>query len=166
MEISMLVDFQIIQKKDGKEIPLSNNEAVSVSIGGFSFEIDGEAIPFDWDAFSGNERNKVFQFQTGRGFLWNDYEISECYDETYEEIGINKEDITAKFLASTTHIDEFYVDFEDVNGDTQQLGECCQNNDDDEQYKIKILEMKFIDINTEDEYYVKQDVLDDYNNGI
>ena len=88
------------------------------------------------------------------------------HDKTYEEIGINKEDITAEFLASTTHIDEFYVDFEDNNEETQQLGECYQNNDDDEQYKIKILEMKFIDINTGDEYYVKQNVLDDYNNGI
>ena len=166
MEISMIVYFQIIQKKNGEEIPLSNTEAKSVSIGGFSFEVDDTAIPFDWDAFTGNEYDKVFQFQTGKGFLWDDYEISECYDESYEEIGIDRKNITAQFLASTTHIDEFYVDFEDENEDIQHLGDYSQNRDQDEQYKVKILELKFVDVETDTEYFVDKNVLDNYNQGI
>lgn len=109
MEISMLVEFRILQKINGKYIPISNKEAKAVSIGGFGFEINGAEIPFDWDAFTGTECNKVFQFQTGKGFLFDDYEISDCYDESFEEIGIAKEDITAEFLASTTHISEIFA---------------------------------------------------------
>lgn len=67
MEISMLVEFRILQKINGKYIPISNKEAKAVSIGGFGFEINGAEIPFDWDAFTGTECNKVFQFQTGKG---------------------------------------------------------------------------------------------------
>ena len=107
MKLSMLVDFQILENINGKYIPLSNNEARSVSIGGFGFEVNGNSIPFDWDAFSGTEENKIFQFETGRGFLWNDYEIPDYWDKDYEEIGISRDDITAEFLASTTHIDLF-----------------------------------------------------------
>lgn len=81
-------------------------------------------------------------------------------------IGIAKEDITAEFLASVTHIDEFFVDFEDANENEQALGVCGQNGDDEEEYRIKILEMKFIDMETDSEYYVKQNVLEDYNKGI
>lgn len=86
MEISMLVDFQILQKTNGEYTPISNKEAQAVSIGGFGFEVDGGLVPFDWDAFTGTECNKVFQFQTGKGFLFNDYEISDCYDESFEKI--------------------------------------------------------------------------------
>ena len=95
METSMVVDFQILQKINGEYIPISNKEAKAVSIGGFGFEINGAEIPFDWDAFTGTECNKVFQFQTGKGFLFDDYEISDCYDESFEEIGIAKEDTYA-----------------------------------------------------------------------
>lgn len=166
METSMVVDFQILQKINGEYILISNKEAKAVSIGGFGFEINGAEIPFDWDAFTGTECNKVFQFQTGKGFLFDDYEISDCYDESFEEIGIAKEDITAEFLASVTHIDEFFVNFEDANENEQALGVCGQNGDDEEEYRIKILEMKFIDMETDSEYYVKQNVLEDYNKGI
>ena len=165
MKISMLVDFQILQKINGEYTPISNKEAQAVSIGGFSFEIDGGLVPFDWDAFYGTECNKVFQFQTGKGFLFNDYEISDCYDKSFEEIGLSREDITAEFLASVEHIDEFFVDFEDINGNECQCGECEQNGDDDEEYRIKILEMIFIDMETEEEYKVNQEVLDKFNKG-
>lgn len=164
MKISMLVNFQILQNKNGTFVPISNEEATSVSIGGFSFEIGDDAIPFDWDAFSGSERDKVFQFETGTGWFFNDYEISDCYDEQYEEIGIKKEDITAEFLASVSHIDEFFVDFDDVDGKEQGIGWFAENTND-AQYKINILEMSFYDLAAQKEYPVKQEVLEKYNKG-
>lgn len=164
MDISMLVDFQILKKKDGKFVPISNAEAKSVSIGGFSFEIDEYTIPFDWDAFYGTELNNVFEFQTGRGFLWSDYEISECYDEQYKEIGIKKEEITAEFLASVSHINEFFVDFEDTDGNECGVGWYEENNNE-AQYKINIIEMSFLDLMTQNKYAVAQDVIDKYNKG-
>lgn len=42
MEISMLVEFRILQKINGEYTPISNKEAKTVSIGGFGFEINGE----------------------------------------------------------------------------------------------------------------------------
>ena len=160
----MLVDFQILKKKNGKFVPLSNKEAQSVSIGGFSFEIGEYTIPFDWDAFYGTEINNVFKFQTGKGLFWNDYEISECYDESYEDIGIAREEITAEFLASTTHIDEFFVDFDDSNDNGQSIGWFADNTDDS-QYKINIKEMAFMDVNTGKEYLVVKEVIEKYNKG-
>lgn len=165
MDISMIVSFQILQKQNGNFVPLSNKEAKSVSIGGFSFEIGEDTIPFDWDAFYGTEINNVFEFQTGKGLFWNDYAISDCYDTQYEEMGIKKEDITAEFLASVSHIDEFFVNFEDVDNEEQGIGWYADNTDD-EQYKINILEMSFYDLAMQKTYPVKQDVIDMYNSGM
>lgn len=164
MKLSMLVDFQILENINGKYIPLSNNEARSVSIGGFGFEVNGNSIPFDWDAFSGTEENKIFQFETGRGFLCNDYEIPDYWDKDYEEIGISRDDITAEFLASTTHINEFFVDFEDTNGEECQCGWYTDNRDDN-RFKIKLLEMTFYDLDADKYYDVSKKVLDNYNKG-
>ena len=164
MDISMIVNFQILEKRNGKFVPLSNEEAKAVSIGGFSFEIGEYTIPFDWDAFSGTERDKIFYFETGRGLLWNDYEISECYDEQYKEIGIEKGHITAEFLASVDHIDEFFVDFDGIDSNTYNIGRYAENNND-AQYKINIIEMSFLDLMTQNEYQVAQNVIDKYNKG-
>lgn len=164
MDISMIVNFQILKNKNGNFVPISNEEAKCISIGGFSFEIGDNTIPFDWDAFYGVENDLVFQFETGTGMFWSDYEISDCYDEQYEEIGIKKADITAEFLASVHHIDEFFVDFDDTDGKEQGIGWFADNNNDS-QYKINILQMSFLDLATQNEYHVKQEVLDKYNKG-
>lgn len=165
MKTSMLVNFQILRNQNGNFVPASNEEVKALSIGGYSFEIGENTIPFDWDAFSGSERDKVFQFETGVGWFWNDYEISDCYDEQYEDIGIKREDITAEFLASVNHIDEFFVDFDDVDGKEHGIGWYADNNNK-AQYKVKLLEMSFYDLATQKEYPVKQEVLDAYNNGM
>ena len=72
----MIVSFQILKNKNGNFVPLSNNEAQYVSVGGYSFEIGDYLIPFDWDAFYGSEENNVFNFETGRGIFFNDYDAS------------------------------------------------------------------------------------------
>lgn len=164
MDVSMLVNFQILQNKNGAFVPITNEEANAVSIGGFSFEIGEYTIPFDWDAFSGSERDKVFCFETGTGWFFNDYEISDCYDEQYDEMGIKKENITAEFLASVDHIDEFFVNFDDVDNKEHGIGWYADNTND-AQYKINILEMSFLDLATQNTYPVKQEVLDKYNKG-
>lgn len=161
MKISMLVDFQILQKINGEYIPISKKKVDSLSIGGYYFIINGKAVPFDWDAFEGDEENNIFSFETGYGFMFNDFELSDCYDEDYEALGISRENITARFLASAERIDEFHINFINENGDEVDLG-----NNNDEDYRIKILEIVFVDIETEKEYKVEQKVLDDYNKGI
>ena len=160
----MIVNFQILKNNNGVFIPLSNKEVTSVSIGGFSFEIGDYTIPFDWDAFYGSETDNIFEFQTGKGLFWDDYEISDCYDETYEDIGITREEITAEFLAATTHIDEFFVDFDDSDGMEQSTG-WYSDNTDDAQYKINIIDMTFLDLATQNEYPVSKQVINRYNKG-
>ncbi len=157
MKISMYAKFQIL---NGDSTPLTKEDADGLSIGGYYFIINGKEIPFDWDAFSGDEEDSVFEFDTGYGFLFNDFELSDCYDEDYEKLGITREEITAEFLASVERIEEFHINFITANDDEVDLG-----YNDNKQYKIKIVEIIFTDITTEEEYKVKQEVLDEYNGG-
>lgn len=159
MRISMYVKFQILQNKNGNLIPLSKTETQGLCIGGYYFTINGMDVPFDWDAFSGGEKNNIYEFETGYGWF-NDFELSDCYDGDYEELGITRENITAEFLASVERINEFHMDFEDEDGIIIDLGW-----NDDEEYKIVLLEIIFTDLNTGEEYNVKQKVLDEYNKG-
>lgn len=163
--LSMLVDFKILKKnEDGCFIPMNNEEARSVSIGGFSFAVDGKSIPFDWDAFYGTEHDNVFGFETGRGFAFNDFELADYYDEDYADMGIKREDLTAEYLASTNYIEEFLVDFED--GDKEvEIGYCNDNADNDAQYKLELIEIAFKDMDIGISYDVKPDVLKAFNNG-
>ena len=160
MKISMYAKFQILKNINGSLTPLAKEDADSVSIGGYYFIINGKEIPFDWDAFSGNEENGIFEFDTGYGFIFDDFELSDCYDEDYEKLSMVREDITAEFLASVEEIGEFHINFIDVDGNEIDLG-----YNDDEQYKIKLVEIIFTDIETEKGYKVEQEVLDKYNKG-
>ena len=85
MEISMIGKFQILEKCKGEFAPLISDDIQNLSIGGYSFGIKDDLIPFDWDAFSCNEENGIFNFETGRGPFFNDYEIPDYFDEEYEE---------------------------------------------------------------------------------
>lgn len=162
MKISMYAKFQILENKNGKLIPLSKKEVTSLSIGGYYFVIQGKEIPFDWDAFCGDEEDNIFNFTTGYGFAWNDFELSDCYDEYYELLGIAREDITAAYLASVDDITEFHINFIDKDGDECDLG----SNESIEQYKIKLLEISFTNAETGDCFDVRQEVLDRFNKGV
>lgn len=164
MHISMIVDFQILKKQNGKFMPLSKEEIQNLSIGGYSFEIGEDLIPFDWDASSGNEEDNVFHFETGCGPFWNDYEIPDYYDEEYKEIGIKREEITAEFLASVHHIEDFFVNFDDSDGKEHGIG-WYGDNINNSQYKINIIKLTFLDLMTQNEYAVAQNVIDKYNKG-
>lgn len=159
MKISMCVTFQILENKNGKLIPLSKKEVTSLSIGGYYFVINGKEIPFDWDAFCGDEEDNIFEFETGYGFLFNDFELSDCYDEDYKTLGIARENITAAYLASVDEITEFHINFIDEDGDECDLG----SNASIERYKIKLLEITFTNVDTGDGYDVRQEVLDRFN---
>lgn len=159
MKIMMNAKFQILKNINGKLIPTSKDEISSLSIGGYYFVIHGKEVTFDWDAFCGDEKDNIFDFTTGYGFLWNDFELSDCYDEEYKRLGIAREDITAKFLSEVDKIEEFHIDFIDEDDDECDLG----NNADIEEYKIKLLDITFVDMETEDSFDVRQDVLDKFN---
>jgi hypothetical protein len=103
----------------------------------------------------------VFEFETGYG-LYNDFELSECYDEDYNQLGILRADLTAEFLASVEQIKEVHMNFIDENGDECDFGW----NETSEDFKIKLLMVTFSDIDNDKEYVVNQEVLDKFNEGV
>ena len=165
MKISMIGSFQIL-KKQGKEfIPLTLKDIDGMSIGGYSFEINGNMIPFDWDAFILNENDGVFEFETGNGPFFKDYEIPNYYDEEYKEIGITRESISAEFLASASGIEDFFINFDDKDGEEYSLG-WHADNVNSSQYKINIIDLAFVDVEKLNTYKVSKEVIDKYNKGL
>ena len=166
MKISMVADFKILKNNNGQFVPVTNDTIHSISIGGFSFDVNDTSIPFDWDGFSGNEENGVYRFETGKGFLFNDYELSDCYDDAYKDIGIDKESITAEFLASSEHIEEFFVDFLEKGTDNEVgIGHYLENSSKDAVYKLELVNLVFVDVDSYKEFSVKSDVISAFNKG-
>ena len=163
-KISMIGSFQILKKQAGEFIPLTSDDVLSMSIGGYSFEINEDLIPFDWDAFSASEENGIFSFETGRGPFFKDYEIPDYWDEEYNEIGITREEITAEFLASVSHIEDFFVNFDDRDEKEHGIG-WFADNVNSSQYKVNILELAFVNVSTYEEYPVSKEVISRYNKG-
>lgn len=161
----MIGKFQILEKHKGKFVPLTTDDVRNLSIGGYSFEINDDLIPFDWDAYSCNEENGIFSFETGCGPFFNDYEIPDYFDEEYKEIGLTREEITAEFLASAHSIEDFFVNFDDRNGKEHGIG-WCADNVNSSQYKISIIEILFVDIETRSEHQVSNKVISNYNCGV
>ncbi len=152
----MQTEFNIL--KNNKQ--LTKEDIVGLSIGGYSFIINGNLIPFDWDAFSGNEIENGFMFHTGYG-LFNDFELSDCYEDDYAEFGLTREDITAEFLASVEKIDEFNVEFYDGEDDVI-IGDNKRNSE----YKIKIINISFLDMDNNKVFNVTNEVIDNFNKGV
>lgn len=159
MKMSMYVKFQLFEQQRGVLVPLTIVDVPSLSLGGYTFIINENAIPFDWDAFSGSEEDGIFEFETGYGWF-NDFELPDYYDDEYQKLGLSREDITAEFLASAERIDEIHINFVNANDEEIDLG-----YNDDERYKINLLEIIITDMETEKEYKVKQSVLDEFNKG-
>ena len=159
MKMSMHIRFQLFEQQRGILVPLTKDEVLSLSLGGYCFSISGKEIPFDWDAFEGNEEDGIFEFDTGYGWF-NDFELTDCYDAEYNKLGLTREDITAEFLASADCINEVHINFVNANDEEIDLG-----YNDDEQYKINLLDITITDLETNIEYKVKQLVLDNFNKG-
>jgi hypothetical protein len=101
-------------------------------------------------------------YESGYGFLNNDFSLDDCYDREYDALGIDKNDITAEFLASASEIIEFYIDFASNHSD-HEFG--IGDNRGDSDYRIKILDIAFVDMDGDEEkhYHVNQEVIARFN---
>ena len=162
MRISMIITFSLFEKVGNKLYVLTKEAVNGLSIGGYCFNIDGKDVYFDWDSFSGTEKDGIFRLQTGNGGLIKDYELSDCYDEMYEKMGLSRNQITAKFLASVKEIKEIHINFIDINDDECNFG--C--NDQDEHFLMEIKEICFVDMDATigGIYSVSQEVINNFNN--
>lgn len=93
------------------------------SPGGFEFEcqINGKdvSVQFDWESYemSLNDDGSVTVRHGEKTLFGGEPELDSCYEESWTMEGITREDITAKVLASTSKIVEFYLDY-DANEDS------------------------------------------------
>ncbi len=167
MKISMNGEFQILKNiGDGAFVPMDDNDIADICPGGFRFVIGGVEVPFDWEAAeSGWGYDGVYEFTTGRGWFYNDFELDSCYDEAYEELGLKREDITAEFLASAQHINDFYVNFVTKDGAECEAGWWADNGKDDAKYKLSLRSVSFEDVEAGRAYDVSPDVVDAFNKG-
>ena len=163
MKIQMIADFKLHQrnKTNGFFRQMTKEVLDDICPGGFTFEIDGKAVPFDWDAGSTSEKDGIFHYESGYGPFFNDFEISDCYDEEYKELGLKREAISAKFLASVTNINDFYINLV-LKGED---GDCDagDNSDPDAEFFVEILSICFEDRETGDAFYVRKKVIRNYN---
>ena len=139
MLMQMVADFRLLQRnKNGNGFKLlTKGDLDSICPGGFTFEVGGMEIPFDFDA----QANGVFSYESGYGPFFNDFELTDCYDEEYETMGIKREEISAEMLASTSSINEFYVNFE-IKGARGDDG-IGDNADPNAEFLIELLKIQF-----------------------
>lgn len=160
MKTAMNFTCCILKKESGTVKLLTKEQTPLLSIGGFRFVINGQSVPFDWDDCEGSEENGVFSFETGRGWDKN-FELSDCYDRDYEALGLTRDMVDAKFLASADKIEEMHMNFLDEDGNECDFG----SNDAEEDFVIQVLSIEFYDIQDGVSYPVAQSVIDTFNAG-
>lgn len=100
-------------------------------IGGFIFTVNINnsiiEIPFDFTTYTANITSG------GDLLITSGDELDECYHEEYKNLGISIELLSAKLLASAVEINEFHINFVEL--------------DDNEYEKIYIKEIVFEESN-------------------
>ena len=165
MKIFMTSKFKLFELENGVYKPLNKNLVDGLCVGGFSFTVDGKSVSFDWDAFMCNEEDSVFTYESGYGFLFNDHELSDCFEDDWAAIGLSRSDITPEFLASASAIEDFHINFVDACDDEVDLGDNVQYGSENQlECKIELINISFADEDGS-EYVMKDDVLKRFNLG-
>lgn len=164
--VQMTAMFKLLTRDDnGEYTPIGNHFIDSyLSLGSFSFIIDGKTIPFDFDATSYNESDGVFTWESGKGMFFNEYELCRDFDAQYTELGIDRTYLTAKKLASVSAIEDFYVNFEAVDGKEYEGGFYSNNVAENVDMKVELINIVFCDKNNN--YTVAPEVLENFNKGM
>ena len=171
MKVQMTAQFQILRAMpDGSWEPQSNNELSWMSVGGFCFVVDGKKVRFDWDAEATTQvQTGVYEYESGYGPFFNDHEISADVDEDLNAVGLSRSDLSAKFLASATEIEEFHISLDDrLSYDDISIGMCEDNANAGAAFHVRLLSVTFTDDihdDGEEPFMVPQSVIDCYNRG-
>lgn len=168
-KLFMNAKFRILRLEPNGEYAMLTKVLLSaLCVGGFTLVVDGKSISFDWDAHCCTEVSfGTFEYESGYGWLFNDHTLADYYDEELAELGLARNDLTAKFLASATTISEFFVSFDDGVEDDGSIGSIEGNAPNDAPYKVELISVTFSDNTEPDTYYeISPAVLDAYNKGI
>lgn len=161
--VDMFAKFRLLKKgADGKFKPLRKNDVSDLSVGGFLFEIGEKSVPFDFKAAAVHFEEDVLYYESGYGPFVNAHYLDECFEDDYAELGIAISDLTASVLASTTRIQDFYVNFwSDTYG---EIG-VGDNQRPQSDLRLEIIEVVFSDENA-NSYEVSKEVIRCFNAGI
>ena len=165
MSLKMYAQYKVLKKDNqtnnykyltGKDIPDLPFP------GAFGFTINGDDIPFDfYESTTTFYRDDLFATIMGAGeFVYGD--LTEDYDDVYEDMGISREDLTPEFLASVTDIYEFFLNFEDKDGDEFDAGTYEENVSDESLFRTELIRISFVDERGE-EFFVSKEALDKFN---
>lgn len=136
-------------------VPVEKYQYEAIDFGTFEFEINDETIRFDFNAYCHyrtplEDGRLQVEYITGYGCVFNDFDICDDFEEDYAEIGLTKQDITAKFLASVSRIEDIFIGF------------LIPNSSDYEDIPICIKSIVFTDENNI-QHSVPKKVIDAYN---
>lgn len=160
-KIIMCADYRINIRNEKSFSDLVEKKRISsVCAGGFTFNVNGHSIPFDFDAAGSEIYDDHISFKSGKGPFFNDFNISEDYKEMIEENGVPFDCVTAELLSKVSSIEEFFVDFE-LDNEEWQKG---SNEDPNVDFTIELLNISFYDEN-DTEYKVSDEVLKKFNEG-
>lgn len=149
--VHMSADFEITLPQPLDLVTHPDN----ISVGGFFAIVNGRGIPFDFDITSCgvekiNDTQYKCHYESGEDGFFKDPYISDCYTTEYLQMGLDREDITADFLASASELREFYV----VCWDEQ--------NNEIMPSAVRISDITFLN-GTLQEFPVAQPVIDAFN---
>lgn len=149
--VYMSADFEITLPQPLDLVTHPDN----ISVGGFFAIVNGRGIPFDFDSTSCdvekiNDTQYKCHYESGEDDFFKDPYISDCYTTEYLQIGLDREDITADFLASASELREFYVVCWD-----EQSNEIMPS-------AVRISDITFLN-GTLQEFPVAQPVIDAFN---
>ena len=149
--VHMSTDFEITLPQPLDLVTHPDN----ISVGGFFAIVNGRGIPFDFDITSCdvekiNDTQYKCHYESGEDGYFKDPYISDCYTTEYLQMGLDREDITADFLASASELREFYV----VCWDEQ--------NNEIMPSAVRISDITFLN-GTLQEFPVAQPVIDAFN---
>lgn len=130
---------------DGMSFKDYLNKGGFLSFGGYEFccLVGGRCIniPFDWESHICNmnlpEDGSISLEEGTKTPLGGFPELDDIFDEEYKRLGIQREEITAKLLASAVEITEFGLDYdaEDISKDYLHILEL-EFEDDTGVYKV------------------------------
>ena len=168
MALHMYAYFKLSKKDQNTGLyrPLTVDDVDDLpQAGAFNFTIGENDVPFD---FYGTE-TRVFDDETFGCCLgdneWVGGGLVDNYDEDYEEMGLSRKKLTAKFLSSASAINEFFMGFADIEGDECDIGEAEDNTSGESLFRVELQKISFTS-NGKKEYVVDQKVLDAFNGKI
>lgn len=116
----IVMEYTLAGKINGKPAAEYKKLHYSMSPGGYMFicKIRGKdvAVPFDWSSYAGTYNDDgTITIYAGEKTVWGGGpELDDIFEEEWKSLGISRKDLTAKTLAATSAIIDFYIDYEEI----------------------------------------------------